>query len=113
MIGAPIPAPSSLNPEVPAGLDRLVGWMLLTSPGDRPSAATISLHLSSYWEGEDLDALEHLNYAAGLPPFLRGPYSAMYSMRPGPSGSMLGFPLPKSPMHFTEGTWQPDKKVCL
>ena len=26
---------------------------------------------------EDLEGLEHLNYAAGLPPFLRGPYSAM------------------------------------
>ena len=29
----------------------------------------------------DLDQLEHLDYAAGLPPFLRGPYSAMYTMR--------------------------------
>ena len=26
---------------------------------------------------EDLEGLEHLNYAAGLPPFLRGPYSGM------------------------------------
>ena len=26
---------------------------------------------------EDLEGMEHLNYAAGLPPFLRGPYSAM------------------------------------
>ena len=25
----------------------------------------------------DLEGLEHLNYAAGIPPFLRGPYSTM------------------------------------
>ena len=31
---------------------------------------------------DDLESMEHLNYAAGLPPFLRGPYSAMYAMRP-------------------------------
>ena len=24
--------------------------------------------------------MEHLNYAAGLPPFLHGPYSGMYAM---------------------------------
>jgi len=31
---------------------------------------------------EDLEGMEHLNYAAGLPPFLRGPYSGMYAMLP-------------------------------
>src|SRR5690554_6170775 len=31
---------------------------------------------------EDLEGLEHLDYAAGLPPYLRGPYSTMYVMRP-------------------------------
>jgi len=30
---------------------------------------------------EDLENLEHLEYAAGLPPYLRGPYSTMYAMR--------------------------------
>ena len=28
---------------------------------------------------EDLEGMEHLGYAAGLPPYLRGPYSVMYS----------------------------------
>lgn len=31
---------------------------------------------------KDLEGLEHLNYVSGLPPFLRGPYSAMYPLRP-------------------------------
>ena len=30
----------------------------------------------------DLEGMEHLNYAAGIAPFLRGPYSTMYVMRP-------------------------------
>jgi len=29
---------------------------------------------------EDLEGMEHLNYAAGVAPFLRGPYSSMYVM---------------------------------
>ena len=39
----------------------------------------------------DLDGLEHLNYAAGLPPFLRGPYSTMYVMRPWTIRQYTGF----------------------
>jgi methylmalonyl-CoA mutase len=31
---------------------------------------------------KDLENLEHMDYAAGIPPYLRGPYSTMYAMRP-------------------------------
>ncbi|VAW24057.1 Methylmalonyl-CoA mutase large subunit, MutB [hydrothermal vent metagenome] len=40
---------------------------------------------------EDLEGMEHLNYAAGLVPFLRGPYSAMYAMRPWTIRQYAGF----------------------
>ena len=40
---------------------------------------------------DDLEGLEHLNYVAGLPPFLRGPYSAMYPMRPWTIRQYAGF----------------------
>jgi methylmalonyl-CoA mutase len=40
---------------------------------------------------EDLKEMEHLNYAAGLPPFLRGPYSTMYAMRPWTIRQYAGF----------------------
>jgi methylmalonyl-CoA mutase len=40
---------------------------------------------------EDLEGMEHLNYAAGLPPFLRGPYSGMYAMRPWTIRQYAGF----------------------
>ena len=38
--------------------------------------------VKSFYTREDLEGLEHLDYAAGLPPYLRGPYSTMYVMRP-------------------------------
>ena len=43
------------------------------------------------YDKKDLEGLEHLNYAAGLPPFLRGPYSGMYAMRPWTIRQYAGF----------------------
>ncbi len=40
---------------------------------------------------EDLEGMEHLNYVSGLPPFLRGPYSAMYPLRPWTVRQYAGF----------------------
>ncbi len=40
---------------------------------------------------EDLEGMEHLNYAAGMPPYLRGPYSTMYVMRPWTIRQYAGF----------------------
>ncbi|MBR4302181.1 MAG: methylmalonyl-CoA mutase [Bacteroidaceae bacterium] len=40
---------------------------------------------------EDLEDMEHLNYAAGVAPFLRGPYSTMYVMRPWTIRQYAGF----------------------
>ncbi len=40
---------------------------------------------------EDLQGMEHLNYASGIPPFLRGPYSAMYPLRPWTIRQYAGF----------------------
>jgi len=39
----------------------------------------------------DLRNMEHLSYAAGIPPFLRGPYSAMYVMQPWTVRQYAGF----------------------
>ncbi|MCG8349368.1 MAG: methylmalonyl-CoA mutase family protein, partial [Chloroflexales bacterium] len=39
----------------------------------------------------DLDGLEHLGYTAGLPPYLRGPYSTMYVTRPWTVRQYAGF----------------------
>jgi len=41
-----------------------------------------NISVKSIYTNEDIKNLEHLNFAAGLPPFLRGPYSTMYVTRP-------------------------------
>ena len=43
------------------------------------------------YTAQDLEGMEHLNYAAGIAPFLRGPYSTMYVMRPWTIRQYAGF----------------------
>ena len=40
---------------------------------------------------KDLEGLEHLEYVAGIPPYLRGPYSCMYALRPWTIRQYAGF----------------------
>ena len=40
---------------------------------------------------KDLEGMEHLNYAAGIAPYLRGPYSTMYVIRPWTIRQYAGF----------------------
>lgn len=49
------------------------------------------IRLKSVYSHEDLKGMEHLNYAAGLPPYLRGPYSGMYAMKPWTVRQYAGF----------------------
>src|SRR5690242_17155823 len=58
-----------------------------------PGEWTVPEHipLASYYTRQDLEGMEHLDYAAGLPPYLRGPYSAMYVMQPWTIRQYAGF----------------------
>ncbi|MDT8322478.1 MAG: methylmalonyl-CoA mutase [Bacteroidota bacterium] len=40
---------------------------------------------------DDLEGLEHLDFASGIPPFLRGPYTTMYVTRPWTVRQYAGF----------------------
>ena len=40
---------------------------------------------------DDLEGLEHLDFVAGIPPYLRGPYSCMYALRPWTIRQYAGF----------------------
>ena len=40
------------------------------------------INVKPVYTKEDLEGMEHLNYVAGIPPYLRGPYSMMYTFRP-------------------------------
>ena len=43
------------------------------------------------YTAEDLKGMEHLDYVAGIPPYLRGPYSMMYPIRPWTIRQYAGF----------------------
>lgn len=43
------------------------------------------------YDESDLEGMEHLNYAAGIAPFLRGPYSTMYVQKPWTIRQYAGF----------------------
>ncbi len=47
--------------------------------------------VKSIYTQQDLEGMEHLNYVAGLPPYLRGPYSGMYAMQPWTIRQYAGF----------------------
>ncbi len=47
--------------------------------------------VNAYYSAADLASMEHLDYAAGVAPFLRGPYSTMYAMQPWTIRQYAGF----------------------
>ena len=47
--------------------------------------------LKSFYTPVDTEQLEHLHYAAGIPPYLRGPYGSMYAIRPWTIRQYAGF----------------------
>jgi methylmalonyl-CoA mutase len=47
--------------------------------------------VKSVYTKDDLKGIEHLNYAAGIAPFLHGPYSGMYAMKPWTIRQYAGF----------------------
>ena len=49
------------------------------------------INVKPVYTKEDLEGMEHLNYVSGIPPFLRGPYSAMYPLRPWTIRQYAGF----------------------
>ncbi|UBZ06775.1 methylmalonyl-CoA mutase [Salegentibacter mishustinae] len=49
------------------------------------------INLQPSYSKEDIKDLKHLNFAAGIPPYLRGPYSTMYVSRPWTIRQYAGF----------------------
>lgn len=47
--------------------------------------------IKSRFSAKDTNGVAHLNYVAGLPPYLRGPYSSMYTIRPWTIRQYAGF----------------------
>ena len=49
------------------------------------------IEVKPLYTAADLEGLQHLDYAAGLPPYLRGPYSTMYAVHPWTIRQYAGF----------------------
>lgn len=49
------------------------------------------ISVKNRFTSEDIESIEHLGFAAGIPPYLRGPYSTMYTVRPWTIRQYAGF----------------------
>jgi methylmalonyl-CoA mutase len=73
----PVPQPPFGRPEEPAE--------------SRLRAELPAPQTSAWYTRADLEGMQHLDYAAGLPPYLRGPYSTMYFRQPWTIRQYAGF----------------------
>lgn len=60
-------------------------------PATTTASTAEEITLKKEYSSSDLANLEHLNFAAGIPPFLRGPYSTMYVRKPWTIRQYAGF----------------------
>ncbi len=70
----------SIGKSDPASLPKGCNWI-----------TTEQIPVKPVFTVADLDKMEHLNYAAGIAPYLRGPYSTMYVMKPWTIRQYAGF----------------------
>ena len=59
---------------------------------DNPTSLTPeAISIKKQYQPEDLDSIGHLDFVAGFPPYLRGPYASMYVTRPWTIRQYAGF----------------------
>lgn len=63
----------------------------LSAQKSKTTKTAEQIDLKKNYSAADVKHLEHLDFAAGLPPFLRGPYSTMYVRRPWTIRQYAGF----------------------
>ena len=80
------------NIDINAGIKAENGTDWQKANGIAPNWKTPEqIDVKPVYTKEDLEGMEHLDYTAGLPPFLRGPYSMMYPFRPWTIRQYAGF----------------------
>ena len=77
--------------------------------GKRPE----HINVKPVYTKEDLEGMEHLNYVAGIPPYLRGPYSMMYTFRPWTIRQYAGFSTAEESNAFYRRNLASARKACL
>ena len=58
---------------------------------NKPTTTPEGIDVKPVYGPADLEGIDHLGYVAGIPPFLRGPYSSMYAGRPWTIRQYAGF----------------------
>jgi methylmalonyl-CoA mutase len=61
------------------------------TPPSKPFRTAEGIELRPRFSAQDLAKAEHLHFAAGIPPYLRGPYSTMYVQQPWTVRQYAGF----------------------
>ena len=68
---------------------------VISSEGEKSNSSNFTtaeqINLKNSYSATDLKDAEHLHFAAGIPPFLRGPYSSMYVQNPWTIRQYAGF----------------------
>jgi len=72
--------PSELTPHEASSQDGENTW-------EAPEKIPVKKHYTK----NDISDLDHLEFAAGIPPYLRGPYASMYAVRPWTIRQYAGF----------------------
>ncbi|MEX0995385.1 MAG: methylmalonyl-CoA mutase [Balneolaceae bacterium] len=61
------------------------------SNGEEPWTTPEKIPVKPVFYEEDVKGMRHLEFAAGIPPYLRGPYATMYTVRPWTIRQYAGF----------------------
>ncbi|QBA64563.1 methylmalonyl-CoA mutase [Muriicola soli] len=69
----------------------LIGEIPVAGHAEKSTHFAEGIKVHNTFDKEDTASLEHLNYAAGIPPYLRGPYPTMYVQRPWTIRQYAGF----------------------
>jgi methylmalonyl-CoA mutase len=78
--------------DIYAGIQQKNGQLWQQENGISASWRTPEqIDIQPVYTKEDLEGMEHLDFTAGIPPYLRGPYSMMYPFRPWTIRQYAGF----------------------
>ncbi|MBN7815230.1 methylmalonyl-CoA mutase [Algoriphagus pacificus] len=74
----------------------LENWKSLNFPTTKQDSEELwksaeEIEIPAKFDKKEISDLPHIDFAAGIPPYLRGPYSTMYSMRPWTIRQYAGF----------------------
>lgn len=71
-----------------------INYENIIEPGNQETQSFTTpeqIELKSHYSKDDLNNINHLEFGAGLPPFLRGPYTSMYVQNPWTIRQYAGF----------------------